>query len=609
MSTFSLSPARLERLIASLAITALVSGSLSVLFIMQPSVGIASHSQCSDGVDNDSDGRTDYPNDGDCENIDDMTEGTGGGGFFLSLTDGRDSVAPGGSVVYRIELTQTAATERTVDVDFTLPARATLSSASDGGRFISGGHIRWDDVSVYRQNSRVLTVTVNVDPSAREDEILAARVSADGTQATDTTRIFGTSVDNGVFSVSVTDGQTYVLPGERLTYTVRVRNDKTHAERTDVRVTLPQFATYLNGSAGVQRIDNNALIWRDQFFEQDQERTYSFTVEIYDRVTERYSLRATAYVGNRTATDETYTNRGLPDAVLRLSITDNRDTVERGQLLTYYIDMDNTAHDVGTDEFVTAGLPIYAEFIDASDGGVYDGQNIRWDHLKIAPKGTRRIAFTFRVRADAPIGQELRTSARTDGGVDGDITTVVKNSNERSSSSGYGRTPTDPSRNTRNEDDVLFRKVASTDEIVPGGFIRYTIYVRNTQPHALRALLISDRFDAQYLTFANGNPSFREDNRLEWRIPDLDPGEEWETTYTLAVAPNAPKDIDLTNVATISGDDIRYLSLTERVRTVRTGVIRSLPTTGAPIDLLFTMISLSTTGAAAGLELMKRRFM
>lgn len=595
-----------NRTFAAVVAVALTGSAMSALFVLHPDLGLASHSQCSDGIDNDSDGRIDYPNDNDCQNIDDTNEGVFSGNLFVSLSDDREIVEPGGSVIYRILLQQSQNTEQIVDIDFQVPAQGAVSSPSDGGRIIAGGHIRWDDVTVYATGPKVLTVTVNVNSTTRTGELLVARVVANGITATDATRIEGTTTVTGGFNITISDGQTEVMPGETLQYVVRVKNNRNVAQTTDVRGLIPQFTSLTTASAGHEKLANNTVIWRNQFFAPGDERTYTFTVDVYDRATERYALRATAHAGGTSETDDTYINRGIHDTALRASITDNRDTVERGQLLNYVIEIDNLSHDLGTDEYATASLPIYSEFVDASDGGEYDGQNVRWDHLQIAPSGSRKIAFTIRVRSDAAIGTQMRASVRVQGGFDTDATDVVSRSNERGTPT-FGRT-TDPGQNLREVSDVLFRKVPSSNEVVPGGFIRYTIYVKNTLSHPISDAIVSDRFDTQYLSFSEGETSVRDNGRLEWRLPMLQPGQEWRTSYVLAVARNAPKDLTLTNVASISGSDVGSLSLTERVRTVRTGVIRDLPQTGAPIATMATWATFfGATMSASGLSLRSRK--
>ena len=51
-------------------------------------------SQCSDGIDNDGNGKFDYPEDAGCLSLDDNYEGITQEGVFVSITDGKKEVHP-----------------------------------------------------------------------------------------------------------------------------------------------------------------------------------------------------------------------------------------------------------------------------------------------------------------------------------------------------------------------------------------------------------------------------------------------------------------------------------------------------------------------------------
>ncbi|MFA5800786.1 MAG: hypothetical protein WC840_07625, partial [Candidatus Peribacteraceae bacterium] len=218
---------------------------LSVVFISLIAVTYertyAIHTQCSDGVDNDRNGLTDYPQDPGCASLDDDYEGTSTSGNFITITDERDTVQPGDSIVYIITLKQQREEARNVGILLHLPFQANIVSASDGGA-VSPDAVRWTNVSVYRNVTRTLTVNVNVRPDAQPGQYLAARAQVTGeADATDTTlvreQIQPQQAD--LFRISLSDGREYILPGEDLVYTARVRNNGTRTTVSDVRLALP----------------------------------------------------------------------------------------------------------------------------------------------------------------------------------------------------------------------------------------------------------------------------------------------------------------------------------------------------------------------------------
>ncbi|HRH93799.1 MAG TPA: hypothetical protein PKV72_04700, partial [Candidatus Peribacteria bacterium] len=187
------------------------------------------------------------------------------------------------------------------------------------------------------------------------------------------------------------------------------------------------------------------------------------------------------------------------------------------------------------------------------------------------PNDSREVKFTIRVRPDAPVGASLLAGISADGATARDTTEVVLKSNE-------GKVQ-----------NVLLRKGVDRSEVVPGGQIRYTLYVRNTLDHDISDAMIVDRFDAQYMSFAGT------DNRaalvkqapgeLQWQVPVLQPGQTWQASYTLEVAADAPNGFDLNNIASISGRDVSGVALSEKVRTVATAVFTDFPTTGFESDV------------------------
>lgn len=590
--------------VAMAAAILLLAGTFAALIGAFPADSLAYRTQCSDGLDNDNDGEADYPEDDDCEDLDDDFEGFSRAGTFVALTDGKSVAAPGEPLVYVITLRQQRDTHRMINVDFHLPAQIDLVSASDGGRIFPDGRVRFDNVTVFKDTVRTLTVNATVDVDAEQGVLLVSRVITDGESATDTTKVEAEREIKGRFHLFLSDGVDTAQPDDTLYYTMRVRNSTNATTTTDVRAVLSPFTAFLDASTGGERDSNNNVIWADETFAPGEERTYTFAVTIQSRPPNDYQLRARAIAGNANTADETVIKSGLPMAVLTSFISDGRNTVERGELLTYQIEVRNNSPELGTEEWVAASLPIYSEFVDVTEGGQWDGENVRWSNLQIAPSGVRKLRFTIRVRSDAPIGAELLATVQSEGGYDADHTEVVKVSAER----GGNADGFDPSVPTRHESGLLLRKVAAGDEAVPGGELRYTIYVENVLPHALSSATVSDRFDPTYLRFLGSEIQgiYSGGNTVTISIPSLEPGQAWQTSYILAVDPAAPQGHVLTNVATISGPDIDNLPITQRVRTVHTGVLTTLPQTGAAWDVMATMLGVTLSLGLGSLQSVRK---
>lgn len=570
----------------------LLSAGFVTTFSLSSETTLAIHSQCSDGLDNDRNGKTDYPQDDACQSLDDDYEGISTSGNFITITDGHDTVAPGGAVVYVLTLKQQRETSRNVNITLDLPHQSNVTGASDGGDF-KGDRVTWTNVSIYQNVTRTLTVNVNISPNAKEGQYLVARVLVEGAEATDTTLVKASEIQQGdVFNVSVTDSKDYVLPGSTLEYTVRVKNQSTATRTTDVRLALPYDTYFISNSEGGKQ-DSYNVSWKAVSFAPNETKTFTATVQIDSRTKDRIILRAKAYAGSMIALDQTVARIGLPYNSITTSISDNRNTAEVGQILNYTVKVTNTSDMVATDVPVDASFPIYGEFVGATEGGYWDGTNVRWLVLQIAPKDTRTLVYSVRVRADAPLGSVLTAAATADNSMSRDTTRVVLQSTE----------------NGLVENNVLFRKTADRGEAVPGGKIRYTLFIRNTLDHVISDASIIDRFDNRYLSLESvDDPTSlvsKTDSQMTWAVPVLKPGESWKTSYVLSVAPNAPTGMQLDNVATLRGADVNGLSLTERVRTNSSGVLREFPMTGAGMD---AFMAAAVAVLAMGAGFMQKKF-
>lgn len=577
------------RPVASALILALVLGTaFTGLFSLTSEPTLASHSECSDGKDNDVDGLIDYPQDDDCQSLDDDYEGIGLSGNFITITDGKESVQPGGSLVYVITLKQQREDARVVNIDLHVPNQTSIVSASDGGSVVQDGVIRWTNVSVYKNVTRTLTVNVNVDPNAAVGQYMVARALVEGTEATDTTLVeYYVAPSADQYRISITDGRTYAMPGENLTYTVRARNLSSERLTSDVRVAMPYNSSFLTASNGAV-IDSYNATWRQQVFEPNEEKVYTFTVSIDRSTANQFLIRARAYVGTINALDETTITNDIPGEFISASITDNRDTAEIGQVLQYVIKVKNDASMAATHVNVDGGLPLYSEFVSATEGGYFDGTNVRWLLTQVAPYEVRTLVMNIRVRGDAPINTILTATAVADGqtgNIVRDTTKVVLESTE------VGLAP----------ETVLFRKYADRSEAVPGGVINYTLSITNTLDTVISDATILDRYDARYLSlqsYTNGQYLLsNSEGRMEWKVPVLKPGESWKTTYVLLVSKDAPAGLPLDNVATLRGADVSGISLTERVSTNTSGVFGGFPETGAGWDaILGTVLAFASFG-------------
>lgn len=603
-----------------LAISALLllSGTLPVL--VGPSEGVAKHSHCSDGKDNDNDGRLDYPEDDDCEDLDDDYEGVSTSGLFVTLTDGRETVRSGDAVIYVITLRQEREATRLVDLDLHLPFQANGVNASEGGSYVGGDRIHWDNIGVQKGVSKKLTVSMNITGGAPAGKLLIARVLAEGAEATDTTMVDNPTIPyEKPLRLSVTDGKEFVRPGEETTYTITLKNISTRELTDELRFSLPKASSFVKATQGYQQITDKVQ-WFDVRLSPNETKTFTVTVRTDNRVTDNLSIRGRATYGSYSETDDTVITRGVEPGSIKVSINDNRDQARIGDLITYNVSVHNTSSVLAPAVNIDSSFPVWNEFVSATEGGYWDGKNVRWLNIPVAANGVRNLQYVIRVRSDAPMGSDLLATVRGDGqngkSSDDDYTTVVKRITSdpyvavqtatTDSTTTTSVTPADvvytPGENGVKRANVLFNKYADRSEATAGGTVRYTIVVRNTLDHVIDDAVITDKFKTEHFTHVDGKPLTS--GSLQWNVPALRPGATWKMSYTLTVSPDMLHGWVVSNIATIEGADLADVPLSERIRVVQTGIVSSLPQTGAPMDALFLLV---TSGLSFGMAAAGRR--
>lgn len=552
-----------------------------LLIVLLALPAAAAHTDCSDGIDNDRDGRIDYPQDEKCVSLEDDSEGSSGQGFFLEVTDGKDTAKPGESLLYRITLRSDREQMQDITVRFHMPHQTNLREASNGGRVI-GTYVQWDKVTVGGGQSRSLYLTIEVNPYAKENLLLVAEVEADGERDTDTTRVVDSPVGlASPLQITVTDGRQTAAPDEELTYTIVVRNtgasDRNYTLRTQIPVELA-----LISASDAYTLLGRSLIWSNQTLAGGESKTYTVIARIEDNLPGFYHLRLRVY-GNagELAMDDTFIHVGPLEQEFTIDVDADAEEVAPSDEITYTITVRSRSDALATSVNVIDALPIYTEFVSATEGGRFTGGNeVRWDGLTIAPHGTRMLQVVARVRSDAPQNATLMNSAVVRG-IQGTVASTVGDSTGEA-----------PRRSETDLENVLLRKVADRPEVRPGDAITYTIIVRNTTGKTIHNVEVDDRLDDRYMTLVRGaEDAHQQGNHLVWTIDELEAGEVWQRRYTVTISADAPEGVTLNNVVSVGGDDIASLSLTERVRTTELPVFRGMPPTGAGLDTIVAMLS------------------
>jgi len=495
--------------------------------------------------------------------------------LYLTLSDGVETVEAGDNLTYTISLRTDALVSFTTDVTMTLPPYTNLLEVSDGGSRV-GETVVWYNVSVSPTVTRRFYVSIGVDPYAEDGATMTAQVvTSEGEKAADVTHISAGAATplSRTIRLHVSDGKDFAKPEEELRYVIAVEN-VSDADRTfNLRADLPSSVSFL-AATGQYSSDDRVIQWIDQVIPAGEVRSYEVMVVVQREAADFTNIVFKASVDGRAASDLTVVQRAEVLKAFEVSLSDGQSEAAPASELTYEIHIRNNDDVLATGMDVNAALPMYTEFMDASNGGVWTGNNVRWANLTVSPHGERVLYFTAHVRTDAPFGAELRATAEARGQVGVDLTTVA---------------PVPVRQGSRGSE--MLRKFADKSEVKPGDTVTYTIELRNTTDHPFRNVRVEDKFDSRFMQVVGAERGQMQGDALIWLIPELAPGQSWRVRYSVEISPRAPHGTFLDNVVTVSGEGLETMSLNERVFTGKLGIVRKLPPTGAAFDALFLLFA------------------
>ncbi|TSC79533.1 MAG: hypothetical protein G01um101425_464 [Candidatus Peregrinibacteria bacterium Gr01-1014_25] len=379
-------------------------------------------------------------------------------------------------------------------------------------------------------------------------------------------------------SLSLTDGNQYVARGELMTYTMRIKNNLTEAFVSSVRVSLSNLTYLVDPPASAEVLDSRNLRWKTMDFKAGEEKVITFTARVVDHTPNGAAVIARLTASNLSTTDMSIVSSGgNPPPALTATITDGETEVAPGGMLTYHIVVRNASAHAATNVQVSASMPIYGDFLSATDGGTWDGRNVRWRKVIIAANDSKEFVYIIGVRDGAPVGRTLLASVAVGDSEDTDATTIVART-----------TPPAPAPSPEPDiNSLIFRMSSDRSEVLAGGTVNMTVALRNTSGKTLENLIVTAQSDPSLATVSDGmNADEIAAGEVVWRIAGLSAGDTWQGSFVLAVKPGAAHGSSLGVSAQVSGADVAGLDMHKRSDSVNIGVMRQLPQTGMALDVV-----------------------
>lgn len=415
------------RTVALLGLTVLIITIIHTAAVGLPAqTSLARSVECSDGIDNDHDGWTDYPNDGGCEGALDEDEVQGVYAdrdpahfpepsnippLFVSVGDNRDFAEPGEILHYDITVDNAEGPDRTFELRSQLPAELSLEAVTEDP-IIDVRALIWPDQFIRAGESRSYGVAARIADGTPDLQALRVRAYAGQAIGTDTTSIYR-GVVPAAFSVAVSDGAAYAMPGDILSYEIAVHNAETKlATEVDINAALPQYTEFVAASEGGSWT-GNSIRWNNLTVSPKGDRLLGVQLRVRSDAPLGTAIQFVANVKGHQGVDLTeiasasdVTPQRENSAVLLRKSAD-RTEVRPGETITYTVYLRNTTdHEIQSLTVEDRLDQRYMQVV-GGDAGAMQGDRIVWTIPSLAQGADWQVRYTVHIAEGTPHGAEL----------------------------------------------------------------------------------------------------------------------------------------------------------------------------------------------------------
>lgn len=201
----------------------------------------------------------------------------------VSITETDDPVEEGEVITYRIRITNNENQVIVIDPTAFLDDDTSFVSASDGGDLHGDDEVEWENISIARDDTKTLLLSVRPRSTVRDGDTVRLRVEAGDSEDNETTTIedAGDDNDNGNedLRVSITDSDDPAAPGDTVTYRIRIENLDNDDTSVDVRARLDGDMVYVSSSEGGD-ISGSEVRWDNVDIDGDDDITLILNVRV-----------------------------------------------------------------------------------------------------------------------------------------------------------------------------------------------------------------------------------------------------------------------------------------------------------------------------------------
>jgi uncharacterized repeat protein (TIGR01451 family) len=421
----------------------------------------------------------------------------------VAKADNPDPVVAGETLTYTITVTNNGPSNASgVTLTDPLPTGVTYSSGTAGQGTIahSGGTVTANLGSLASGASTIVTVVVTVDPATRGTLTNTATVSASETEtnAANNTATVTTTIEPHVdLAITKNDSPDPVVAGQQLTYTLTVSNaGPSTATNVTVQDVLPTGVTFQSGTATQGSVTQSSGTVTANLGTLAVSGTATITLVVAVGADVRSQLTNTATVTAAEQEDDldnntaTATTQVTPQVDLAITKSDSPDPVVAGQTLTYTITVTNNGPSAATGVTVSDTLPTGLTYQSGTStaGTVSNAGNAVTATIGNLSRGGSATVTVVAVVDAATTGSVTNTA------------TVAGNETETNQSNNTATQTT----TINPQVDVAITKTDSSDPVVAGQPLTYTLTVTNNGPSVATGVTVEDMLPSG-LTYTSGS--------------------------------------------------------------------------------------------------------
>lgn len=349
----------------------------------------------------------------------------------LSITDGKNQVAPGSSMIYALTAVQNGAASMTTTIEAVLPSQ--LVNINPSGGVVNGSTVTWTNVTLSPNNAQTFTAQGTLPASVPLNTVLTATARAGTVTVQDTTTVQSTALQNGSFTIAISDGRTSALPGEEIAYTIQVKNTAAFSQTANITMNVSDQVEIMTCTDAAQ-LSYPTVAWYSIAFLSGEQKTFTCSARVHRRLTQYTALRTSASTGTQSATDTTTVapitaqttssarssssrSSSVTAATTQLQI---RNTATSGEILPgdgvrYVLTVMNRGDATARDPMVTVRYDATSAQAIQTDGGRDRGGRIEWVLPNLAPGEQWLARYVLRASGSLQNGDVLSTVATVSG--------------------------------------------------------------------------------------------------------------------------------------------------------------------------------------------------